>query len=162
MASSTPLVRATCSRRGRDMRQRSLHRLALGIARESAGGDAAQHFTHLGRTGKRVLVEVEAQRIAAAERRVILLHRLHARARGLRMMQRCVSFTAHAMLLLFASECEWLRRGRRALRPRPAMPLGGRARAEPCAEYSCTVMSLTKSLTLKPPRTRAMPPVGNV
>ncbi len=30
----------------------------------------------------------------------------------------------------------------------------------PCAVYSCTVMSLTKSFTLKPPRTRAMPPVG--
>ena len=53
---------------------------ALGIARECAGGDAAQDFAHFGRAGKRVLVEVEAQGIAAAERRMILLHRLHAGA----------------------------------------------------------------------------------
>ena len=36
------------------------------------------------------------------------------------------------------------------------------ARAFPAPVYSCTVMSFTKSFTLKPPRTRAMPPVGSV
>ena len=58
-----------------------LDRLALGIASEAAGGDCAEHFAHFGRAGERVLVEVEAQRVAAAERRVILLHGLHAGAR---------------------------------------------------------------------------------
>ena len=71
------LRRGEAKMRGDD----GLHRLALGIARERAGGDAAQHLAHLGRAGQRVLVEVEAQRIAAAERRVILLHGPHAGAR---------------------------------------------------------------------------------
>ena len=62
---------------------------ALGIAGEVACGDAAQHFAHLGRAGKRVLVEVEAEGVAAAERRVILLHRPDARARTRGAVQDC-------------------------------------------------------------------------
>ena len=45
-----------------------------------AGRDAGEHFAHLRGAGEGVLVEVEAQRVAAAERRMILLHGLHARA----------------------------------------------------------------------------------
>jgi len=55
--------------------------LAFWIAREITGGDVAKHFAHLGRTGKRVLVEVETKRITAAERRMIFLHLLNAQAR---------------------------------------------------------------------------------
>ena len=58
-----------------------LHRLALRIARERAGGNLRQHLAHFRRARQRVLVEVQPQRIAVAKRRVILLHRLHARAR---------------------------------------------------------------------------------
>jgi hypothetical protein len=55
--------------------------LALRIARESAGGDAAEHFAHARRASQGVLVEVQAQQVAAAKGRVILLHGLHAQAR---------------------------------------------------------------------------------
>jgi hypothetical protein len=55
-----------------------LDRLTLGIAREMAGGDLPEGFADFGRAGERVLVEVEAQGVAAAERRVILLHGLDA------------------------------------------------------------------------------------
>ena len=87
-------------------------RLALGIAREIAGGDAAKHFAHLGRTGERVLVEVQAQRVAAAERRVILLHRLHADAARAVGSDQCVAAASVIGASFFAGVCEWLRRGR--------------------------------------------------
>ena len=53
---------------------------ALGIAGERAGGDLRQRFADVRRAGERVLVEVKPQGVATAERRVILLHGLHAGA----------------------------------------------------------------------------------
>ena len=72
----------------RDLRRREtevrgnegFNRLALGIPREAASADGAQHLAHLGRTGEGVLVEVQAQCVEAAERRVIFHHGLHALA----------------------------------------------------------------------------------
>ncbi len=57
-------------------------RLALGIAGEVSGGDAGEHIAHRRRTGQGVLVEIEAKGVAAAQRRMIFLHRTHAGARS--------------------------------------------------------------------------------
>ena len=82
--------------------------LTLGIAREAARGDVAEHCAHLGRTGQRVLVEVETECVAAAERRVIFLHRLYAGAG-----QRIMRFDCFSHGISFsAAACGWLRRGR--------------------------------------------------
>ena len=97
--------------RGREAEMRGddgLDRLALGIARETARGDAAEHLAHFGRAGDGVLVEVQAQRVAVAERRVILLHGLYAKAR--RGDQCCCGFRHGASSL--SCVCESLRRGR--------------------------------------------------
>ena len=82
-----------------------LDRLTLRIAREAAGGDFAQHLTHLGRAGQRVLVEVQAERVAAAERRVIFLHALHAQAR--RGADCFCSFSHGASLLCSFAFCSF-------------------------------------------------------
>ena len=82
MASSTPLVSRTWSGLQAEVRGGdALDGLALGILRQSLGGDLAQTLDHPGRGGECVLVEVEAQGIAAGERRVILRHGEHGAAR---------------------------------------------------------------------------------
>src|SRR5208337_4438402 len=98
------LLRGEAEMRGND----SLHRLALGVTREIAGRDAGKDFTDLGRASKRVLVEVQAQGIAAAEGRAILLHRLHAGARN-RVVRS--SGIRHGTSFS-AGVCEWTRRDR--------------------------------------------------
>ena len=72
------LFGAQAEMRGHD----GFDRLALGIARERAGGNLRQRFAHARRALESVLVKVEPHGFAAAERRVVLLHLLHASARG--------------------------------------------------------------------------------
>ena len=64
--------------------------LALGIASEIAAGDAAEGFEHARRAGEGVLVEVEAEAAAVAERRVVLLDATDDRG-GLRTLDFDVS-----------------------------------------------------------------------
>ena len=83
MASSTPLVRATCCGRETEMRgDDSFDGLALGITRERARGDAAQALrSTLGEHASVFSLKSRRRASRLAERRVILLHRLHAGAR---------------------------------------------------------------------------------
>ena len=84
---------------------------ALGIARECAGGDAAEDFAHRGRTGERVLVEVEAQAVAAP-REAGDTPSWRGRARAARVESRACGFSRIRAGPPVQVGCEWLRRGR--------------------------------------------------
>ena len=71
------LVRLQAEVRGSD----ALDGLALGIPGEALGGDLAQALEHAGRRGECIFVEVEAQGIAAGQRRAILRHGEHGATR---------------------------------------------------------------------------------
>ena len=67
------MIRLKAEVRGSD----ALDALALGIFRQALGRHLAQPLEHPGRGRKCVLVEVQAQGIAACQRRVILRHGQH-------------------------------------------------------------------------------------
>ncbi len=81
---------------------------ALGIAGEGAGRDFAEDFSHARRAGQGVLVEVEAEGVAAAKGRMVLHHGLHPCAGcGNRLSFGLSHGTSFAQ-----SACGSLRRGR--------------------------------------------------
>src|SRR5215469_16884575 len=63
------------------LRDDALHRSTLWINGEAFGSELPQLRKHARTWRKRVLVEVEAQRVAAGERRMILRHRQHTSPR---------------------------------------------------------------------------------
>ena len=123
----------------------ALHGLALRIPRQLPAAKCAPAPPAPSANSQGVLVEVQAQRVAATQRRMILLHRLHARARSRRHTVRLMHGSS-------SSSTSEARSNRRRAWPRSPSASASSAAAGPSAPHSfraCTPAqssSFTKSI----------------
>src|SRR5947209_15337820 len=143
------------------LRHRALHPFALGILRKLFRCDLPNALKHPGRNRKRVLVEVQPQRIAAGQRRMVLRHHQHRTPRNNsgnvwrshHTVTGDLGCTHSFILTRTLSAC--------AVRPSASARAiaFGPSSFNPACVYSWTVITFTKSSTLNPPRTRPTRPV---